>query len=151
MTTNDEKPAQRKSDDEADKWYYNLGRLAEQLEINQTKAIAAQKEAEHAHRRADRARRRVQAIAAFVAFAFVVLAYRTEAITHRIDGNTEDLRNVQIESCQGGTAILTKFNALQDKLADIERLNLGDSVEGRELRIKAYEDARIIPLPGCVR
>lgn len=135
--------------DEADRWFCDLGKLAEAVEchekrsvITQKKAVAAKKEADAAQKKADIARRRLWVLGAFVLFAFLVLSWRSEI---QSDQNSATQR----ASCASGLIVLRQFNAQQEALIAIERTNPFVDDVVRAARIKAYEDARIRPLPVC--
>jgi len=126
--------------DEAERWYYDLGALAEVVQCNEKRSITAQ-------HKADMARRRLWVLAVFVLFASLLLAWRNEISTDRINTSNDRITATQEASCLSGLAILTKFNQQQDALADLERTN--PDAELREARIEAYRAVRILPLPIC--
>lgn len=128
--------------DEAEQWFYNLGKLAALVESNQALSKAAQA-------KADTTRKRTLALTCFVLFAFLLLAWRSEVNSGRINDSNRAITVTQRATCESGLAIITKFNAQQDILADIERTNQFIDDPLREARIKAYEDVRVIPLPIC--
>ncbi|HXH36914.1 MAG TPA: hypothetical protein VNJ54_21235 [Plantibacter sp.] len=128
--------------DEADRWFYDLGHLAEVVDRNQSLAIAAQ-------HKADDARKRTLVLTAFVLFAFLLLSWRSEVNSGRINDSNAAIGATQAAACLSGLEILRKFNLQQDALITIERTNqfIDDTV--RAARIMAYENARIMPLPVC--
>lgn len=89
-----------------------------------------------------RANRRLRILAAFVVLAFLLLAWRTERNQDRI---AQDAK----ASCARSIAIITEFNALQDRLIEVERTNTAIDPRIRDARIAAYESGRILPLPTC--
>lgn len=141
---NEEKAARRKQDDEADKWFYNLGRMAEAVETNLASSVAARKEAVEAQRKAKKAHKRTLVLTAFTLFAFLLLAWRSEVEGRHIHTN-------QVQTCQANRAIIAKFNAEQQELAKIERTNRFVDAPLRNARVKAYTDVLVIPLPICSR
>lgn len=100
-----------------------------------------------------------QALAMFLLITLIgfISASRIEGQQDEINENAQRIVEAQYQSCLGGVAILTRFNMQQDSLAAIERDLLAnpDATEaGKEAaaaRIKAYEAARTLPLPTCVR
>lgn len=109
-------------------------------------------------------RQQVIAIAIFVLFCFIVLAWRTELATNRLDSqqreivtNSQRISDAQYASCMGGVEILRRFNSEQDALAKIERNLAADpgvseaGIEAATARVAAYEAARVLPLPTCVK
>ncbi len=137
------------AEDECDKWFYDLGKLAETVESNAAHAEAAQRKAEAAQRKADNARRRLMVLAGFTLLAFLLLAYRSEEGARRINANAKRISNTQQVTCMSGLEILIKFNRQQDVLIGIEKTNQFINDKVRQARITAYKDARIEPLPIC--
>lgn len=115
-------------DDEADKWYYDLGVVAKRVERNDSQNR--------------RAHVRVWVLATFVLFAVLLLAWRTEVNAHRI-------KDTQHRTCLANRAIMVRYNAEQDTLAELERTNRLIDVSVRDARIRAYLDGRVMPLPIC--
>ena len=114
-----------------DEWYADLAVLA-----------AAQK-------KSDRSRKRLTALACFVVLAFLVLSYRSEVNSDRIDLNTRHIFETQQASCESSREILRKYNRQQDDLIALEQVNPGADAATRDGRIRAYRTARIDPLPVC--
>lgn len=134
---------------EADRWYYDLGRLAEQVENNYARseaarnaAEAAQKKALIAQHRAENARKRLTAVACFALFAFLLVAWRTEVANNGV-------MKTQRDACGSNLEISRKFNRGQDALIAIERRNFTVPQQIRNDRIKVYQEVRILPLPIC--
>ncbi len=134
---------------EADRWFYDLGLLAKVVEANDKRSIAAREEADAAQRKANDARKRMWAIAGFVLFAFLLLAWRNEVAAGRVEDNADRITMTQRATCQSGLEILLKFNRQQDQLIAAERANTGGDAAVREARIRAFEEGRIQPLPIC--
>lgn len=82
------------------------------------------------------------ALFVFVMVAFVLLAWRTEVNAYRIVME-------RWQSCQGGVAIVQRFNQQQQDLADIERSQTVRPDLAKR-RIEVYERG-VVPLPrnGC--
>lgn len=129
-------------EEEADKWYYDLGKLAQIVESNSKRSLVAQ-------RKSEVAQKRLLVLAAFVLFSFLALAYRSEVNSDRIAASSERITKTQNASCLSGLEILRKFNKQQDILVEIERQSTGITEATRAARIKAYQDVRIDPLPVC--
>lgn len=135
--------------EEADKWYYDLGKLAEKVETNRKNSLVAQ-------HRADVNRKRQWALTLFTLVAFLTVSYRTEIITHRqkistsrVESNTQAIAKVQGSTCLAENEVLKTFNREHQLLAEIERTNLAISPTIREARVRAYEQAIILVLPVC--
>ncbi len=135
--------------DEVDRWFYDLGALAKQIDENYARTAAAQ-------RKAEVGRKRTLILTAFVLFAFLLLAWRSEVNADRIsDGNARitatqaRITATQQDSCISGLEIIKRFNMQQDELAAIERASPFDDEATRLARVQAYEDGRAIPLPIC--
>lgn len=129
---------------DADAWFFDLGKMAERIEYNTL--------------RADRLRKRQWVAIAFFFFAFMLVSYRTElqqqrseVSGHRIQVNTEKIKTIQDEFCAANILNVVKFNHLQDSLIAVERKNTRISPLIRQARIDAYEDAKILPLPVCLK
>ena len=95
----------------------------------------------------------------FVVAVFVLLAVRSEIQASDIRENSrliEQARATQrYESCIGGAVVLTKFNVLQQQLANLDRQAIaGDPTDEsrlnhiRERRARVYENA-LLPIPDC--
>ena len=96
-----------------------------------------------------RTARRMRVLAIFLLSAFLFLAFRSESSDRRIKANTERIRHTQEVSCQQGAAYIAKFNALQDSLIILERLDVSREPDQRDARIAARALSRIIPIPTC--
>ena len=125
-------------DDEVERWFYDLGKLAKVVEDN--------------HARSRRADTMITVVAVIALAAFLLLAWRTQVNDARIEDNRV---RAAYESCVNGTAILKRFNAQQQALSDVERNaiisgDLPQATESRQERIRIYEKG-IIPLPECRR
>lgn len=132
----------RNSEDEADKWFYDLGKLAGTVETNWKRVDAALDKAAVA-------RKRLLVLAIFTMFAFLLLAWRSEVAADRINDAQDRITATQRASCESGLVILVRFNAQQDALIAIERTNPFIDDRVRNARIAAYESVRIEPLPVC--
>lgn len=128
--------------DDADSWFFDLGSMAKRIELNE--------------KRHYRARLRQNVTFAFVVLAFLLLSYRSEVNSDRIDKNTgiiaiqqENFQQAQIRSCASGLLIIAKYNKLQDDQIKIELQNkfIDDSL--RKKRILAHLNAKIVPAPNC--
>lgn len=130
------------SADDADAWFFNLENMAKRVEANQEQVGANLR---FAHRNL----RKIYVLGAFLLFAFLLLAWRSEVNADRITVDAMRISDIQGASCRSDLAVLTKFNALQDRLIEIERTNPVFDAEQKRMRIEAYRDARILPLPDC--
>lgn len=128
--------------EDAEAWFFNLENLAVRIEQNEKK-----------HRQA---RRRQNVIFAFVVFAFLLLAWRSETNSDRIARNSNTIgkqqllfRQQEIQSCMDGLMIVVQYNKLQDDMIEIETTNpfIDDAL--RRKRILAYKAAKISPSPTC--
>lgn len=125
----------RRRTDTVDAWFYDLGAMAKRIEANE--------------RREDRLRKRQYTVTAFVLLAFLLLAYRSEVNADRITRANVEIADTQAGTCRNSRAILTKYNALQDTLARIDRSEPTFDRPKARLRVEAYERGRILPLPDC--
>lgn len=95
-------------------------------------------------------RTQVLVLFAFMVFAFVLLAIRSEA-------NASNIRGIQHDACIASRVILTQFNEQQENLARLDRDNpvAKDDVQGQKLqaaRIAVYQSAKIsVPTDSCPR
>lgn len=146
-----ERRNQERMNDEAEEWFYDLGKLAQKVNSNYALSKAADDAAVRAYRKAEVSRKRLRNLALFVLFAFLLLAWRSEVGATRLAENDMRITKTQQKSCQSGLEILIKFNRQNDALIEVERSNqfINDAV--RAARIKAYREARIDPLPICIQ
>lgn len=146
----------RDMEDEHDKWFYDLGALAQQIESNYKRTMEARRSAAEAQERARIAqiranvtRKRQTVVVFFVLFASLLLAYRSEDTAKSLKSNTQRIQLNQDRACAASLDIIRKFNAQQDTLVEIESKNTRVAPEIREARIKAYRDVRVLPPPTC--
>ncbi len=136
-------------DDEAERWFYDLGRLAAKVDSNYALSVAADDAAREAQRKAEISRKRLLVLTLFVLFAFLLLAWRNEVNADRISEGNARISGTQQATCLSGLEIIKKFNAQQNALIAVERINTFVNDEIRDARIAAYENVRIEPLPIC--
>lgn len=111
------------------------------------------------------------ALALFVLFCFLLLAWRSEQNADRIDEsqreiiaaqreldqtqrkiteNTKQVELSQYTSCVNGVKIIVSFNRQLEELAELERTNQFIDQELRDKRIATYRRG-IAPVPVCRR
>ena len=101
----------------------------------------------------------LQTLAVFLIVVLVslVLSWRSQIQQRQIQVNTADIVQANYARCMSGVLILSRFNEQQDALAGIERELAREpgvsaaGVRAAAARVKAYEAARVLPLPVCTR
>lgn len=96
----------RRMNEEAEKWYYDLGQLAEKVETNRQNALAA----EH---RSDVNRKRQWALTLFTLVAFFTLAYRAQTVTSQQRSNLVQTQHSLLRACQVRNATIAAVNNLR--------------------------------------
>jgi hypothetical protein len=135
------------TDETVEKWFYDLGLVAERVEQNHAEALANRA-------RTRRLAKQARAIALFTVLAMVVLGYRSEVNADRISRNADvsqqRLDRSARQECLAGQRIIDAYNALQDELSAIDRETPGLPPQVVDRRVAARDRYRLTP-PECPR